>query len=70
MNKIIFQIGLLVFCVSVVVFTTLGNDVVDVIARSFIVFIASIVAMVGVVVATSLLSVKEKVNPEETGKTA
>lgn len=70
MNKIIFQIGLLVFCVSVVVFTILGNDVVDVIARSFIIFIASIVAMVGVVVATSLLSVKEKVNPEETGKTA
>jgi hypothetical protein len=70
MNKIIFQIGLLVFCVSVVVFTILGNDVVDVIARSFIIFIASIVAMVGIVVATSLLSVKEKVNPEETGKTA
>lgn len=69
MNKIIFKIGLLTFCVAVVVFTTMGSDVLEVVARSFIIFIASIVAMVGVVVATSLLSAKEKTNPEETGKT-
>lgn len=70
MNKIIFQVGMLAFCVSVVIFSTLGDEVLNVVSKSFIVFIAAIVAMVGVITATSLLSVKEKTSPEETGKTA
>jgi cation transporter-like permease len=70
MNKIIFQVGLLALCVAVVVFSTMGHDVLDVIAKSFIVFVASIVIMVGVIVATSLLSVREKTDPKETGEAA
>jgi hypothetical protein len=69
MNKIIFQVGLLSFCVSVVVFTTLGNEVLEVVSKSFIVFIAAIVTMIGVVVGTSMLSAKEKPEPQESGKT-
>ena len=70
MNKIIFQIGLLTFCIAVVVFTILGDSVVDVISKSFIVFIAAIVAVVGIVVAASMLTAKEKTDAEESGKTA
>ncbi|MBP9212785.1 MAG: hypothetical protein KBF97_08280 [Bacteroidetes bacterium] len=64
MNKIIFQVGLLSFCVSVVIFSILGNDMLDVVSKSFIVFIAAIVTMVGIVVAASMLSEKQKTEPE------
>lgn len=69
MNKIIFQVGLLSFCVSVVIFSTMGNEVLEVVSKSFIVFIAAIVTMIGVIVGTSLLSAKEKSEPQESGKT-
>lgn len=64
MNKIIFQVGLLSFCVSVVIFSILGNDMLDVVSKSFIVFIAAIVTMVGIIVAASMLSEKQKTEPE------
>ncbi|NUN69067.1 MAG: hypothetical protein HUU02_05100 [Bacteroidetes bacterium] len=64
MNKIIFQVGLLSFCVSVVIFSTLGNEMLDVVSKSFIVFIAAIVTMVGIIVAASMLSEKPKTEPE------
>lgn len=64
MNKIIFQIGLLVFCVSVVIFAVMGNGMMEVLAKSFIVFIAAIVTVVGIVVGASMLSEKEKQEPE------
>lgn len=70
MNKIIFQVGLLSFCVSVVIFSTLGNEMLEVVSKSFIVFIAAIVTMVGIVVATSMLSVKEKTEPENNSTVA
>jgi hypothetical protein len=70
MNKIIFQVGLLSFCVSVVIFSTLGNEMLEVVSKSFIVFIAAIVMMVGIVVATSMLSVKEKTETENNSTVA
>ncbi len=47
MNKIIFQIGLLAFCVSAVMFATERTHLLEAVSRSFIVF-------VGVVVLTAV----------------
>lgn len=44
MNKIIFQVGLLAFCVASVIFMTQDMDVMDAIARAFIVFIVVVSA--------------------------
>ncbi len=46
MTKVIFQIGLLGFCVAAVIFGLEGTDVLEVLARAFIVFIAVICALV------------------------
>lgn len=72
MNKIIFQIGLLAFCISTVVFSVFGAPLLEVIAKAFIVFIAAIVGMIAVLFATAAFSDKEKEleNAEKTGKTA
>lgn len=60
MNKIIFQVGLLSFCISAVVYASLDMPLIDVIARAFIVYITTILISIGIVFATSMLSVKEK----------
>ncbi|KAB2925963.1 MAG: hypothetical protein F9K22_01340 [Bacteroidetes bacterium] len=70
MNKIIFQIGILAFCVAAVAYASLGYDAVDIVARSFIVFIAAIVVVVAVIVGTSLLTTKQKHGTEGSGETA
>jgi hypothetical protein len=41
MNKIIFQIGLLLFFVSIVLFSLSGGEILDVVMRAFIVFIGA-----------------------------
>ncbi len=46
MNKIVFQIGILGFCVSAVVFGGSGGSVLDIVSRSFIVFVGIIIAAV------------------------
>ncbi len=45
MTKIIFQIGMLAFCVAAVLFGLEHTDLLDIIARSFVVFIAVVGAM-------------------------
>ncbi len=60
MNKIIFQLGLLSFCISSVVYASLGMSVIDVIARAFIIFIATIGVSIGIIFLTSMVSTKEK----------
>ncbi|MCU0412439.1 MAG: hypothetical protein MUF82_07910 [Bacteroidetes bacterium] len=40
MKKLVFELGLLAFCVSVVVFVLQGFDIFDTLGRSFIVFVA------------------------------
>ena len=41
MNKVIFQIGLLLFFVSIVLFSMSGGEILDVVMRAFIVFIGA-----------------------------
>ncbi|MBW7886924.1 MAG: hypothetical protein H3C35_01010 [Bacteroidetes bacterium] len=60
MNKIIFQIGLLAFCVTAVVYASMGMDIVEIIAKAFVVFIATIGALLGVVFVASMMTVKPK----------
>lgn len=54
MNKIIFQLGLLAFFVSIVFFASQNHPMLDTIARSFIIFVG-VVFFVAMVVAVSVL---------------
>ncbi len=56
MNRVIFQIGVLTFCVAVVYFGTAGMGVVDMVARGFIVFMAVVsgLAVISFALATAL----------------
>jgi hypothetical protein len=58
MNKIIFQIGLLSFCVASVVFSTQGDDLLNIMARSFVVFIVVVCAIAGLLFVASSFSVR------------
>jgi hypothetical protein len=58
MNKTIFQIGLLAFCVSTVVFATQGLGLIETIARSFIVFMVVVCAIAVVLVISSTFALK------------
>ena len=53
MTKVMFQIGLLAFFVSAVIFGTQGAPVMDAIARAFIVFISVVAGQVVVLVVAS-----------------
>jgi hypothetical protein len=53
MTKVMFQIGLLAFFVSAVIFGTEGLPIMDAVARAFIVFIAVVGAQVVVLVVAS-----------------
>ena len=55
MTKVMFQVGLLAFFVSAVVFGTQGFALMDMVARSFIVFIAVIAGQVLVLVVASAM---------------
>lgn len=77
MNKIIFQVGLLAFCISTVIFSVLGLPLLEVIAKAFIVFIAAIAGIIAIVFIAAAFSDKEKEYPvndaeqaQKTGKTA
>jgi hypothetical protein len=59
MNKIIFQIGLLAFFASSVVFGSQGLNLIDTISRAFLVFIATILASTIVIVVSSMLPTKK-----------
>lgn len=54
MNKIIFQIGLLLFFVSIVLFSMSGGEILDVIMRAFIVFIGA-TGVMGLVAFLSII---------------
>jgi hypothetical protein len=64
MNKIIFQIGILGFCVSAVVFGGNGGSVLDIVSRSFIVFIGIILAATAIVLVGGTMIGKNKSQPE------
>ena len=60
MNKIIFQIGLLAFCIAAVVFGTQGMGVLDMVARAFIVFVAVVCAAALILIVASSLAGKSR----------
>ncbi len=49
MNKLIFQLGILGFCVSAVVFGTGNAGLLDIISSAFLVFVGIVLAIVMVV---------------------
>jgi cobalamin synthase len=64
MNKIIFQIGLLGFCVSAVLFGTQGMSLMETVARAFIVFIVVVCAIAVVMLMSSLIMSKDRADGE------
>jgi len=60
MNKIIFQIGMLAFCVAAVVFGTQGLTLMETVARSFIVFIIVVCALAGMLFASSMITSRDR----------
>ncbi len=50
MNKLIFQLGILGFCVSAVVFGANGAGLLEIVSRAFLVFVGIVLAIVLVVV--------------------
>jgi len=60
MNKIIFQIGMLAFCVAAVVFGTQGLTLMETVARSFIVFIIVVCALALMLFASSMIASRER----------
>jgi len=62
MNKLIFQIGLLAFFVSIVLFGSNGANLVDMVSRSFIVFIIFTVGAVCLLIVGSWVMVNGRRN--------
>jgi hypothetical protein len=68
MNKIIFQIGLLLFFVSIVLFSMSGGEILDVVMRAFIVFIGA-TGVMGLVGFLSLIFMQPKPQRDSRGAT-
>ncbi len=49
MNKLIFHLGILGFCVSAVVFGANGAGLLEIVSRSFLVFVGIVLAVVMIV---------------------
>ena len=60
MNKLIFQIGFLGFCIATVVFGTQSNSLLDTVSRAFIVFVAVIVTATGILSLALMFASKNK----------
>jgi len=67
MNKIIFQIGMLGFCVAAVVFGTQGMTLMETVARSFIVFIIVVCGLALMLFASSMIASRERGGEEAAG---
>lgn len=69
MNKIIFQIGLLLFFVSIVLFSMSGGEILDVVMRAFIVFIGAtgVMGLVGFVTLIFTTQSKSQREPHTSG---
>ena len=64
MNKVIFQIGLLIFFVSIVLFSMSGGEILDVVMRAFIVFIGA-TGVMGLVGFVSLIFTTQARGPRD-----
>jgi SNF family Na+-dependent transporter len=73
MNKVIFQIGILGFCIAAVVYGGSGGSILDIVSRSFIVFIGIVLAAMVVVLVGGTMLEKNKAqhtgNQEQTPQT-
>ncbi len=65
MTRVIFQIGLLAFCVAAVIFGLGQTDVLEVVARAFIVFIAVVCAFVLVLLVAASFRQPQDQQPQE-----
>jgi hypothetical protein len=63
MNKIIFQIGMLAFCVSTVLFSSQGSDLMETVARSFVVFVVTVCALAVVLFAVASIPARPAIRP-------
>ena len=74
MNKIIFQLGLLSFCVTTVIFSTEGYPLIGILSRAFVVFIGVVLSLGGILAAGIFLagqtSVRSKEEPRVVSKPA
>jgi len=61
MNKVIFQIGLLAFCVAFVMFSAEGNDALQAAQRGFVVFALVVGGIAVLLFAASSLSVRRSI---------
>ena len=61
MNKLIFQIGILGFCVATVVFGGSGGSILDIVSRSFIVFVGIVLAATAVVLVGGTMAARDNV---------
>lgn len=66
MNKIVLQIGLLIFCLSIVFFAQQGLPVADVILRSLVVFVflTIMISIIAIIFMKSINQVALKKNKE------
>ena len=64
-NKIIFQIGVLAFCVTAVFLGIQNISLMDTISRSFIVFVGVILTMALALMAGSMFIAKSAAQPEQ-----
>ena len=64
MTKIIFQVGLLSFCVAAVLFGLQHTDLLEIVARSFVVFIAVVGAMVVILLVVANFAEHKAAEPE------
>jgi Na+-transporting NADH:ubiquinone oxidoreductase subunit NqrD len=67
MNKVIFQIGILAFCVSIVAFGAQQMALMQTLSRSFIVFVGVVVTCVILYTITAATMEKARKNTGQTG---
>ena len=64
-NKIIFQIGVLAFCVSAVFLGIQNLSLMETVSRSFIVFIGVVLTVALVLFAGSMFATKDAARPDQ-----
>jgi Kef-type K+ transport system membrane component KefB len=64
MNKLIFQIGVLGFCIAAVVFGGSGGSIIEIVSRSFIVFVGIVLAATALVLVAGTMMEKNAMHDE------
>lgn len=67
-NKIIFQIGVLAFCVTAVFLGIQNLSLMETISRSFIVFVGAVLTVAFVLIAGSMFATKDVPQREQPGE--